>query len=144
MAQAVTLNDVVGKLDAIHTRIVQIEERQQQAAKREEDIDRRLTAVEQAEKTIPWKLLGVAGGVASLMLIPAISTMVMIGRRDAQLESLAQRVERIDQTTASIREDVVGLAESRAAEDARREDDRRRIEMLERLSSVRPPPTSPR
>ena len=144
MAQAVTLNDVVGKLDAIHTRIVQIEERQQQAAKREEDIDRRLKAVEQAEKTIPWKLLGVAGGVASLMLIPAISTMVMIGRRDAQLESLAQRVERIDQTTASIREDVVSLAESRAAEDARREDDRRRIEMLERLSSVRPPPTSPR
>jgi len=144
VAQAVTLNDVVGKLDAIHTRIVQIEERQQQAAKREEDIDRRLKAVEQAEKTIPWKLLGVAGGVASLMLIPAISTMVMIGRRDAQLESLAQRVERIDQTTASIREDVVSLAESRAAEDARREDDRRRIEMLERLSSVRPPPTSPR
>ena len=144
MAQAVTLNDVVGKLDAIHTRIVQIEERQQQAAKREEDIDRRLKAVEQAEKTIPWKLLGVAGGVASLMLIPAISTMVMIGRRDAQLESLAQRVERIDQTTASIREDVVSLAESRAAEDARREDDRRRIEVLERLSSIRPPPTNPR
>lgn len=144
MAQAVTLNDVVGKLDAIHTRIVQIEERQQQAAKREEDIDRRLKAVEQAEKTIPWKLLGVAGGVASLLLIPAISTMVMIGRRDAQLESLAQRVERIDQTTASIREDVVSLAESRAAEDARREDDRRRIEVLERLSSIRPPPTSPR
>jgi len=88
--------------------------------------------VEQAEKTIPWKLLGVAAGVSSLLLIPSISTLVMLGRRDAQLDSLAERVERIDQTTASISEDVEGLAESRAAEEARREDDRRRIDALER------------
>jgi len=132
VSQAATLNDVVGKLDDIHTRIVQIEERQQQAAKREEDIDKRLKVVEQAEKTIPWKLLGVAAGVSSLLLIPSISTLVMLGRRDAQLDSLAERVERIDQTTASISEDVEGLAESRAAEEARREDDRRRIDALER------------
>lgn len=136
--QAATLNDVVGKLDDIHTRIVQIEGRQEQAAKREEDIDQRLRSVEQAEKSIPWKLLAVAAGVGSLLLIPAISTLVMLGRRDAQLDSLAERMERIDRATASIQEDVEGLARSRAAEEARREDDRRRLNALERATVTTP------
>jgi hypothetical protein len=134
VTQAATLNDVVGKLDDIHTRIVQIEERQQQAAKREEDIDKRLKAVEQAEKTIPWKLLGAAASIGALLLIPSVSTLIMLGRRDAQLESLSERVQRIDHTTASISEDVAGLTESRAAEEARREDDRRRLDALERAT----------
>lgn len=134
VSQAATLNDVVGKLDDIHTRIVQIEERQQQSARREEDMDKRLKAVEQAEKSIPWKLFGVAASIGALLLIPSVSTLIMLGRRDAQLDSLAQSVERIDETTAAISEDVEGLAESRAAEEARREDDRRRIDALERAT----------
>jgi len=134
VSQSATLNDVVGKLDDIHTRIVQIEERQQQSAKREEDMDKRLKAVEQAEKSIPWKLFGVAASIGALLLIPSVSTLIMLGRRDAQLDSLAQSVERIDETTAAISEDVEGLAESRAAEEARREDDRRRIDALERAT----------
>lgn len=141
VAQAATLNDVVGKLDDIHTRIVQIEERQQQSARREEDMDKRLKAVEQAEKAIPWKLFGVAASIAALLLVPSVSTLVMLGRRDAQLESLGESVDRIDDATASIRDDVEGLTESRAAEEARREDDRRRIDALERATLAT---TSPR
>ena len=132
VSQAATLNDVVGKLDDIHTRIVQIEERQQQASKSAEDMDKRIRSVEQVEKSAPWKLLGVISAVTGLLLIPSVGTLVMLGRREQQLDTLAERVERIDQRTVSISEDVESLGEARAAEDARREDDRRRIDALER------------
>ncbi len=46
LAQSATLNDVMTKLDDIKTRVVSIEERQEEAAKEEAKLDERLQVVD--------------------------------------------------------------------------------------------------
>lgn len=132
-----TLNDVMMGLEKIETRIGAIETAQKA-------VDERVTSIEKAERSVPWKFLGAIAGGVGLLLIPTISTLVVVGRREAQMDRLLEDVQSVASDVHELQQQMGTLSTQDAARATRIEDDRRRLDTLENvINDLRTRPLEP-
>lgn len=133
-----TMTDLMDAVTDIQARIIRMESKQTQQADRLDQIDSRVAAVEKTERGFPWKLLAIVSGAVGLLLIPTVSTLITVGRRDEQITQSVAAMQAISADVDEIGRHVDTIAQQSAAQAERVRTQQERIETLEdRIESVR-------
>lgn len=125
------MKDLMNAVVDIQARIIRMESTQTRQSERMDEIESRVSSVEKVERTFPWKVLGIVGGAVALLLIPTISTLITVGRRDESLQQTVETVREVRDDVRQIGAHVEELHRDGVSREERIRSQQRRLEVLE-------------
>jgi len=137
-----TMADLMNAVTDIQARIIRMESTQTHQSRALSEMDERVEKIEKVERGFPWKVLGIVGGAVALLLIPTISTLITVGRRDEALEQTVQTLREMRDEVRQIGARVEELGLAGVSREERLRAQEQRLDQLEDRAdhSASPPP----
>lgn len=137
-----SMSDVMNAIADLQAVVIRMETSQKQQAAQIAATDTRVSEIESVYKKAPWKLIGLIGSAVGLLLIPTITTLITVGRRD---EALRQTVEAAQETRRDVHQIAEHVEELSRDAAVQRERNQHQDEQIRDLTeTVRQPPATNR